>query len=103
MFYLTLFTMPTHVVTTEDLMVFKEELLDELKDVFTQTHRPVPRWLRSAEVRERLNISAGTLQTLRINGILPYSKIGGILFYPQEGLERVLEENLIHNANPTAR
>lgn len=95
--------MPTHVVTTEDLMVFKEELLDELKEVLTQTHRPAPQWLRSAEVRERLNISAGTLQTLRINGILPYSKIGGILFYPQEGIERVLEENLMNNADPATR
>lgn len=87
--------MPTHIVTTEDLMVFKEELLEELKEVLTQTYPPAQHWLRSAEVRERLNISASTLQTLRINGVLPYSRIGGILFYPQEGIERVLEENLI--------
>ena len=95
--------MPAHIVTTEDLMVFKEELLDELKEVLAQTYPPAQPWLRSAQVRERLNISAGTLQTLRINGILPYSKIGGILFYPQEGIERVLEENLMNTANLALR
>ncbi|WKN44288.1 helix-turn-helix domain-containing protein [Tunicatimonas pelagia] len=95
--------MPAHIVTTEDLMVFKEELLDELKKILAQTHPPVQPWLRSAEVRERLNISAATLQTFRINGVLPYSKIGGMLFYPQDGIQRVLEENLINNANPVSR
>lgn len=93
--------MPAHIVTTEDLMVFKEEFLEELKEVLAQTYPPAQQWLRSAQVRERLNISASTLQTLRINGILPYSRIGGILFYPQEGIERVLEENLVSNFNTT--
>ena len=95
--------MPAHIVTTEDLLVFKEELLEELKEVLAQSHQSTQPWLRSAQVRERLNISAGTLQTLRINGVIPYSKIGGILFYPQEGIDRVLEENLMNTSNPTIR
>ena len=103
MFHLNHLTMPTHVVTTADLKLFKAELIDELKEVLAQTHPPSQQWLRSAEVRERLNISAATLQTLRINGHLPYSKIGGMLLYPQEGIERVLAENLINNARPATQ
>jgi hypothetical protein len=34
-------------------------------------------WLKSVDVRKMLNISPGTLQNLRINGTLRYTKIGG--------------------------
>jgi hypothetical protein len=86
--------MPAHIVTTEDLLVFKQELLSELKEILTQnTHEP-KRYLRSSEVREMLAVSPGTLQNLRINGTLPYSKVGGVIFYPYDGIVRIMEENL---------
>jgi hypothetical protein len=44
-----------------------------------------------------LNVSSGTLQTLRINGTLPYTKIGGIIFYDAEEIYKLLKENSIHN------
>jgi hypothetical protein len=88
--------MPAHIVTTEDLVVFKQELLDELKAVLTQDVPQPKRWLRSPEVRKMLDISPGTLQNLRINGTLPFSKIGGVIYYPHEGIVRVLEENLVN-------
>ena len=92
--------MPAHIVTTEDLIVFKQELLTELKEVLTQNHPSPKRWLRSPEVRKLLNISPGTLQNLRINGTLPFSKIGGVIYYPSEGITRVLEDNLVNATNP---
>ena len=88
--------MPAHIVTTEDLIVFKDELLDEIKTIFTQRIQEPKRYLRSAEVRKLLNISPGTLQNLRINGTLPYSKIGGIVYYPYEGIMQVLQENQVN-------
>ena len=93
--------MPAHIITSEDLMIFKEELLEELKTILQQSdqHQPKKRWLRSAEVRKMLSISPGTLQNLRINGTLPFSKVGGVIYYPLEGILRVLEENLT-NDNP---
>ena len=36
--------------------------------------------LKSKDVRDMLGISAGTLQTLRINGTLAWSKIGGTYY-----------------------
>ena len=86
--------MPAHIVTTEDLIVFKQELVEEIKEVLTRTTPQPKRWLRSPEVRKMLDISPGTLQNLRINGTLPFSKIGGVIYYPYEGIVRVLEENL---------
>ena len=94
--------MPAHIVTTEDLIVFKEELLDEIKSIFAQRTQEPKRYLRSAEVRKLLAISPGTLQNLRINGTLPFSRVGGVLYYPYEGIMQVLQENLVNTTNPTS-
>jgi len=53
--------------------------------------------LRSPEVREMLDISPGTLQNLRINGTLPYTKIGGVIYYAYEDIVKVLQANRVHN------
>ena len=88
--------MPAQIVTTDDLLSFKQELLDELKEVFSQNTTQTKQWLRSSEVRKMLAISPGTLQNLRINGTLPYSKVGGVIYYPYDGIMKVMEENLIN-------
>lgn len=90
--------MPTEIVTTDDLREFKIELLAELKKLFKEHHgQPAKKWLKSYEVRELLNISPGTLQNLRINGTLPYTKIGGSMFYDYEDIRKMLEENQVKN------
>ena len=40
-----------------------------------------------------LGISATTLQTLRINGTLSYTKIGGTLYYEYAEVIKVFEKN----------
>ena len=67
------------VVTKRDLLNFGNLLLNELKSV-TQNDQPA-QWLKSSEVRKLLKISPGTLQTLRINGTLNFTRIGGIIYY----------------------
>jgi len=47
-------------------------------------------WLKSSEVRKLLKVSAGTLQNLRINGTLPYRKIGGSMYYRIEDLKKLM-------------
>ncbi len=88
--------MPAQIVTTDDLLLFKQELLDELKTVINQSSNEPKKWLRSSEVRKMLAISPGTLQNLRINGTLPYSKVGGVIYYPYDGIMQVIEENLVN-------
>jgi hypothetical protein len=74
--------MATEIITVEDLQTFKSELINDIKVLLKeQTGQPVKKWLKSYEVRKLLNISPGTLQNLRINGTLPYTKIGGVMYY----------------------
>jgi hypothetical protein len=40
-----------------------------------------------------LGISPGTLQNLRVNGTLPYAKVGGVIYYAYEDILKVMEEN----------
>lgn len=90
--------MAATIITTEDLLEFKHELVDQIKELFdSQVSFKKKKWLKSPEVRELLSISPGTLQNLRINGTLPYSKVGGIIFYDFEEIQKVMQENRIHN------
>ena len=93
--------MSVTILTKEDLQEFKMDILHEIKHLF-QTGEPTQRkkWLKSNEVRKLLNISSGTLQNLRINGTLTYTKIGGIMYYDNSDIEKVLNGNKV-NALPT--
>ena len=58
--------MTFEVITKDDLKTLKQEIITELKTILgSQTEQK--KWLKSADVREMLNISPGTLQNLRIN------------------------------------
>jgi len=73
------------IVTLADLQVFKEDLLLSIKTLIQNNNsQPVKKWLKSYEVKKLLNISPGTLQTLRSNGTLPYTRIGGMIYYEVE-------------------
>lgn len=87
------------IITTEDLLSFRSELIDEIKTIFKEIQGNNPRkWLRSSDVRKLLGISPGTLQNLRINGVLPYNKVGGIILYNQEDILNMIESNRIDNS-----
>ena len=90
--------MPATILTTEDLREFKLELLEEFKEILSK-QRPGTnkQYLKSAEVMEWLQVSPGTLQTLRINGTLPYTKMGGIIYYDAEEIQQILEKNKVHH------
>ena len=90
--------MAATVLTTEDLREFKIELLEEFKELLkSQTSFKPKKWLRSPEVRKLLDISPGTLQNLRINGTLPYSKMGGVIYYEYADILKVMQANRVHN------
>lgn len=77
----------------EDLYNFKLELLEEIKTLLSQRQAAPPqRWLKSHQVRRLLTLSPGTLQHLRVNGTLPYTKIGGVLYYDATDIEKMLQD-----------
>jgi len=55
-------------------------------------------WIDGQDVMIALNISQRTLQTLRDNGILPFSRINGKFYYKVADLEELLDKN--YSANP---
>lgn len=91
--------MPAHAITTDDLREFKLELLEAIQKLLTD---PVlggtKKYLKSGEVMKLLQISPSTLQTLRVNGTLPYSKMGGTLFYAVDDIERIMQDNKIQRS-----
>lgn len=87
--------MAIEVITREDLNEFRTLLLSDLNTMFNSKPQQQKKWLKSSEVRKLLNISSGTLQNLRINGTLTYTKIGGILYYSNSDLEKLLESNKV--------
>jgi len=86
--------MTNELLTREDLQHFRTQLVNELKEVLQQSSQTTKQWLKSSEVRKMLGISHRTLQNLRINRSLPYTKLGGIMFYKYADIERILEAGL---------
>lgn len=91
--------MAAQFVTTEDLELFKVDILSEIQKLFNlsstseiKSEQPT-RWLKSHQVQRMLGISPGTLQNLRINGTIPYTKIGGVIFYSLEDINVIMQRN----------
>lgn len=87
------------LLTVGDLISFKSELLAEISKLLQQSPLKVSQpkvWLKSKEVRELLKISGGKLLTMRVNGTLPYTRIGGVIYYEYKDIEQMLE-NWKHN------
>jgi DNA-directed RNA polymerase subunit F len=86
--------MNVELITKEDLKEFKSELLNELKQLIKGGEGQSKNWLKSNEVRKLLKISPGTLQNLRINGTLSFTRIGSIMYYKLEDINKLLEGGL---------
>lgn len=82
---------PSQLVTIKDLEDFRTKLLMDIR-VMLEGHlnKTTKRWLKSHEVRKMLGISAGTLQTMRNNGKIPFSKVGGLTYYDAAQIDQVL-------------
>lgn len=85
--------MAIEVLTKEDLNQFKTELLSAISQLLNANPLNKQKWLKSKEVLELLTISPGTLQNLRVNGTLTFTKIGGTIYYDQEDINKILELN----------
>ena len=83
--------MNVELITKGDLLEFKNELLNEMKRIIQPGQASAKKWLKSAEVRKLLGISPGTLQNLRINGTLRFTRVGSIMYYKLEDINRILE------------
>lgn len=85
--------MATEIITKDDLNEFREKLIEDIKQLLGKSPTEPKKWLKSYQVKNLLKISPGTLQNLRVNGTLKYTKIGGILYYSYEDIQKLLEGN----------
>ncbi|WP_313266871.1 helix-turn-helix domain-containing protein [Epilithonimonas vandammei] len=83
--------MIVNLITKEDLQEFRTELLEDLQNLFQIKISQQKLWLRSSEVKALLKISSGTLQNLRSNGNLSYTRVGGTLYYNYKDIEEMLK------------
>lgn len=85
--------MEIDILTREDLQAFKQEMLEEIRKLKESSRNGENKkeWLKSADVRRMLDISPGTLQNLRINGTLPFRKIGGSMYYRALDVKKMME------------
>lgn len=86
--------MPASIVTTEDLERFKEEMLFEIKELLIKNERiTIDSWIKSGKVMDKLEISPGTLQNFRVNNTIPFTKLGGIIYYDEVKINEILAKN----------
>lgn len=79
------------LVTVADLDAFGEKILSTIRLMIQGNgNLTSKKWLKSHQVRKLINISAGTLQTLRSNGTIPYTRIGGIIYYDSAEIEKMM-------------
>ena len=90
--------MPAQILTTDDLREFKLELLKEFKNLLQQINQKPhdfnqKKFLKSSEVAELLDISLNTLYQFRINRQLPFTKIGGTIFFERDDIDAMMVKN----------
>ena len=82
----------------EELLKRKLISLDDLsdKEIENLSERAfLEDWIDGQEVMQKLKISPRTLQTLRSNGTIPYTRIGHKLYYLKQDIERILRNNYL--------
>ena len=82
----------SQLVTLDDLDRFRLTLMMDIKKMLDgQLAKPLKRWLKSQEVKQLLKISNSTLQMLRNTGKIPFTRIGGLIYYDAAEIERILD------------
>ena len=77
--------------TYEELLTSFNSFVSQMKAMAGRgTDKRLGEWLDNQDVRQILNISPRTLQTLRQNGTLAYSQIEHKTYYKPEDVERII-------------
>lgn len=84
-------------ITKEDLRQFGLLLQDKMQQIFmqlncSQNKSVEPQWLKSKAVRKLLDISAGSVQNLRISHKVRFKKVLGSYYYNREDLQKLFED-----------
>jgi len=76
-----------------DFIIYKTQNRESADMIAPCEENPPDDWVDGYVVMKMLNISPRTLQTLRSNGTLPFSRIGNKLFYRKSDILKILSHN----------
>jgi hypothetical protein len=85
------------IATKEDLRQFGLFLLNKIQimmheNTSKQTEATSPEWLKSKAVRKLLDISAGSVQNLRMTQKVRFKKVLGSYYYNKEDLIKLFSD-----------
>lgn len=89
--------MAVQIITMEDLEQFGKSMIHQMREEIIQAFIDYPPkreevvWLKSHQVQRMLGIAPSTLRTFRVNGSMPFTKIGGVIFYDKKDVLKMLE------------
>lgn len=83
------------ILTIEEFNDFTKRIFEKLDRIENkQSGAETNRWLKSGDVKKMLNISHGKLQTMRDNKEISYTKVGGVIFYDRNEINRILTKGV---------
>lgn len=53
----------------------------------------IKKWLRTDEAADYLGLSKTQIHNLKRNGTIPFTKLGGTIYFRRQDIDTVLEEN----------
>jgi hypothetical protein len=102
--------MAMEILTRDDLDKFKQQFFEEFFEEFrtclkeNEENKTTPandvvqkenpkKWLKTVDVLKMLKIAPSTLLLKRVNGEIPYTRIGNTLFYDNDDIQTILQQN----------
>lgn len=85
------------IVTKDDLRQFGLLLIDKIRVIIHETNffnaeSTPPEWIKTKGVRKMLDISAGSIQNLRVTQKVRYKKVLGSYYYNREDLQKLFSD-----------
>ncbi|WP_426480184.1 helix-turn-helix domain-containing protein [Chryseobacterium sp. R2ACT005] len=84
-------------ITKNDLDTMRDQIISDIANLLASKmtdNKKVEEfgWMRSKAIRNKLNISASTLQNLRITGKIRHKKVLGSYYYNKEDLQHLFDD-----------
>lgn len=94
---------PGDLITVADLLEFEKrivcKLTESIRSLKELQNSDRQNYLRSKDARELLKVSENKLRSMRDNGEIPFSFIGGTYYYPEHEILDILKSNTINHKN----
>lgn len=84
-------------ITKNDLNILRDQIISDIGSLLdsridNSKESEEFGWMRSKAIRKALNISASTLQNLRITGKIRFKKVLGSYYYNKEDLQHLFDD-----------